>query len=201
MSGNIANPVIIEYYVRLSGMIENYIDLNQQDSELIMSLFKYKHIAKNTTLIAQGAMADSAFFILSGYLKYFKTVDSGEELICHLFAPNSFATSLNGFLRGTKSEEELQTITDCELFSITKSDLEKLYATDCKWQVFGRKLMEGFLIEKEQRIIDLLSLTAHDKYSKLIKYQPDIIQNVPVKYIASFIGVQPESLSRIRKIK
>jgi len=61
--------------------------------------------------------------------------------------------------------------------------------------------MEGFLIEKEQRIIDLLSLTAHEKYLKLIKNQPDIIQNVPVKYIASFIGVQPESLSRIRKMK
>ena len=60
--------------------------------------------------------------------------------------------------------------------------------------------MESFLIEKEERIIDQLSLTAHDKYLKLLKDQPDIIQNVPMKYVASFIGIQPESLSRIRKI-
>jgi hypothetical protein len=60
--------------------------------------------------------------------------------------------------------------------------------------------MEGFLVEKEERIIDQISLTAHDRYHKLMKNQPDIIQNVPVKYISSFIGIQPESLSRIRKM-
>lgn len=63
----------------------------------------------------------------------------------------------------------------------------------------GRKLMESFLIEKEERIIDQLSLTAQMRYSKLLKCYPEIIQNVPVKYIASYIGIQPESLSRIRK--
>lgn len=187
------------YYTKLIDKISNLISLEQQDLELIKFLFKFKSVTKGTSLIKIGEFTDQVFFVNSGYLRYSKIIDSGEELIIHLFAPNNFATSLNSFFLRKKSEEELHTITDCELLYISKVDLEKLYSTDHKWQNFGRHLMESFLIEKEERIIDQLSLTAHDKYLKLLKNQPDIIQNVPVKYIASFIGIQPESLSRIRK--
>ena len=187
-------------YSRLNEIISNYIDLERQDIDLIKSLFKYEFVTKGTFLIETGKQADRVFFILSGYLKYFKILDFTEELVIHLYAPNNFATSINGFFLGKKSEETLQTITDCEFLYISKSDLEKLYSTDCKWQTFGRKLMESFLIEKEERIIDQLSLTAQEKYQNLIKNQPNIIQNVPVKDIASFIGIQPQSLSRIRKM-
>ena len=189
------------HYSKLTDIISRYIELNQQDTDLIKSLFQYKSVTKGTVLIEYGQWVDKVFFILSGYLKYSKIIESGEEVVIHLYAPNNFATSLNSFFLGKKSEEALQTITDCEILSVSKDDLEKLYATDCKWQVFGRKLMEDFLIEKEERIIDQLSLTAHDKYLKLIKNHPHIVQNVPIKYIASFIGIQPESLSRIRKMK
>ena len=186
-------------YSKLSDIISNYITLEPQDTDLLKSLFNYESASKGTFLIKIGKQTDKVFFILSGYLRYFKIIDSGEELVIHLYAPNNFATSLNSFFMEKKSEEALQTITDCEFLSISKADLEKLYATNCKWQNFGRKLMETFLIEKEQRIIDQLSLTAYEKYLKLIKNHPDIIQNITIKYIASFIGIQPESLSRIRK--
>ena len=187
-------------YSKLCEIISNYITLESQDIDLLKSLFNYESVSKGTFLIEIGKQVDKVFFILSGYLKYFKIIDSGEELDIHLYAPDSFATSLNSFFMGKKSEEALQTITNCEFLSISKTDLEKLYAKNCKWENFGRRLMETFLIEKEQRIIDQLSLTAHQRYMKLIKNQPDIVQNVPVKSIASFIGIQPESLSRIRKI-
>ena len=185
---------------KISDKISSYINLEQQDIALIKSLFNYESVTKGTSLIETGKLTDKVFFILSGYLRYFKIIDSGEEQVIHLYAPQDFATSLNSFFLGKKAEEALQTITDCEFLYISKPDLEKLYSTNNKWQHFGRKLMESFLIEKEERIIDQLSLSAHDRYLKLMKNQPDIIQNVPVKYIASFIGIQPESLSRIRRI-
>jgi len=188
-------------YHKLYGIISSYIDLEQNDKNLINSLFKHESVSKGALLLEAGKLTGRVFFILSGYLRYFKVINTGEELVIHLFAPNNFATSVNGFFLGKKPEETLQAITDCEYLYISKSDLEKLYSTNMKWQNFGRKLMESFLIEKEERIIDQLSLTAHDRYMKLLKSQPDIIKNVPVKYIASFIGIQPESLSRIRKSK
>jgi len=188
------------YYSKLCEKISSHIPLEQKDTDLIKSFFKYGTVTKKTSLIEAGKPTDKLFFILSGYLRYFKTLDTAEELVIHLYAPNNFATSLNSFFLGVNSEEVLQTVTDCEYLHISKPDLEKLYSADFKWQTLGIRLMEGFLIEKEERIIDQLSLTAHDRYLKLMKNQPDIIQNVPVKYISSFIGIQPESLSRIRKM-
>jgi CRP-like cAMP-binding protein len=188
------------YHLTLIELISSYISLEQKDIDLIKSLFKYISVTKATSLIEAGKPTDKLFFILSGYLRYFKILDTAEELIIHLCAPNSFTTSLNGFFLEKETEETLQTITDCEFLYISRVDLEKLYVTDHKWQFMGRKLMESFLIEKEERIIDQLSLSAHNRYLKLMKNQPDIVLNIPVKYVASFIGIQPESLSRIRKM-
>lgn len=187
-------------HTQLCNIISNYIELNKEDIEIIKSNFHYIPVEKGTTLIETGKHTDKVFFILSGYLKYFKTIDSGEELIIHLYSPDNFAISLNSFFLGVKSEEALQTITQCELLYISKTDLEELYSINHKWHILVRKLLESALIEKEERIIEQLTLTAQDKYAKLLQKHPDIILNVPVKYIASFIGIQPESLSRIRKI-
>ena len=102
------------WYSKISNIISNYINLEQQDIALIKSFFKYEPVAKGTSLIEAEKPTDKVFFILSGYLRYFKVTDSGEELVIHLYAPNNFATSLNSFFLGKKSEETLQTITNCE---------------------------------------------------------------------------------------
>lgn len=187
------------YDMQLMKKVSRYIELDANDMVLIKSVFQHELIPKDRPIIEAAKITDKAYFVISGYLKYYKLLDTGEELSIHLYAPNDFATSLRGFFLGEKSKETLETITECELFSISKSDLERLYSSSKKWQVFGRKLMESFLIEKEERIIDQISLTAQERYLKLLETHPEIIQNVPVKQIASFIGIKPESLSRIRK--
>jgi len=184
---------------KLYDAVSSYITLEQQDAAVLKSLFKYASVTKGTSLIEAGKLTDKVFFTLSGYLRCFKMLDTAEELVVHLVGPGCAITTPSSFFLETKSTETLQAITDCELFYISKSDLEKLYSMDSKWQTFARKLMESTIIEKEERIIDQISLTAHERYLKLIQKHPDIVQNVPVKYIASYIGIQPESLSRIRK--
>ena len=186
-------------FPKFSEVISSYVAVEQQDIAILESLLNYESVKKGTCLVEPGKSTDKMFFVLSGYLRTFRTLETAEEQVVHLSAPGCFITSINSFFLGAISKETLQAITDCEILYISKSDLEKLYSMDSKWQAFGRMLMEGILIGKEERIVDLLFLTAHEKYLKLIEQSPDIIQNVPVKYIASFIGIQPESLSRIRK--
>jgi len=187
-------------HTKFHEIFSSYITLEQQDIAVLESLFEYASVTKGTNLIERGKITDKVFFTLSGYLRCFKILDSGDELIIHLIGPGCAVTTPNSFFLGTKSGETLQAITDCEVYSISKSDLEKLYLIDSKWHTLVRELMADTIIEKEERIIDQLSLTAHEKYLKLIKKHPEIVQNVPVKYIASYIGIQPESLSRIRKM-
>lgn len=186
-------------FFQLKKKISEIISLNQEDHQLIETYFIPRKVEKNALLVELGKNTQEAFFINSGYLRYYKILESGYELIIHLYAPNNFAASLNSFFSGSPSDEFMQTLTDCELLSISKHDLEKLYSSSQKWQYFGRKLMEKFLIEKEQRIIEQLSLTGQQKYIKLFETNPDIIRHVQVKYLASFLGIKPESLSRIKK--
>lgn len=184
---------------KLFDVLSGLIDLDERDKELVETFFKYGTVEKGKSLIVPGKPVEQVYFILSGWLKRIKTLASGEELVVFLFAPGDFATSLIGFFTGAPAEESLQTITEVEYLSATRDDLERLYASAPKWQVFGRRLMESFMLEKEQYIIDGLSLSAQERYAKLLAASPDIVANVPVKDIASSIGIQPESLSRIRK--
>ena len=190
---------IEKFYELLIKKISLLSKLDVDDVKLIKSLFHFEHYPKDEPIIRVGEFADKAYYIISGYMKYYKLLDSGDDLIIHLYAPDNFAASLDSFFKEERSKEELTCITDCYLFSISRPDLEILFSTNEKWGTFGRKLMETFLIEKEERIIDQISLTAQQRYIKLIETHPGIVQNVPIKLIASFIGVKPESLSRIRK--
>lgn len=180
-------------------LIAGIIKLENKDVNLVEQLFIPHLVKKDTVLVDIGNYSETAFFINSGYLRYFKHLDSGEEQTIHLFSPGEFAAAFCGFVENTKSEEILHTVTDSELLAISKTDLEKLYSSDMKWQIFGRKLMELLLLGKEKRIIDLISLSAQERYLRLIESNPRMLQNVSVQYLASFIGIKPESLSRIRK--
>lgn len=186
-------------YNSLFEIFSNFIQLRNDDVPLVKTLFVPLEVKRDEVLVNSGDFSDSACFINSGYLRYFKHLESGEEQTIHLFSPGEFAASFVSFVEGTKSEEVLHAVTDAQLLVIRKNDLEELYNRDPKWQMFGRKLMEYLLIGKEKRIIDLISLPAQERYLKLIETNPKLLQNVPVQYLASFIGIKPESLSRIRK--
>ena len=186
-------------YDILINTISNLIQLQNDDINLIKSLFKERYVKRNTVLIDKGKFSNFVYYINSGYLRYYKIIETGEEQTIHLLASGEFAASFCSFVCSTTSEETLHTLTDSDLLCISKNDLEKLYSIDIRWQIFGRKLMESLLLEKEKRIINQLSLTAQERYVNLIKANPSLVQNVPIQYLASYIGIKPESLSRIRK--
>jgi CRP/FNR family transcriptional regulator, anaerobic regulatory protein len=186
-------------YDHLLCLFSEMVQLSDKEIGLIKSLFSPLKIKKDTKLVDYTDYSNQVYFINSGYLRYYKNLDTGEEQTIHLFAPGTFATAFCSFACNTKSKEILHSITDAELLCISKKDLENLYESEMKWQKFGRLLMESFLLEKEKRIIDQISLTAQERYIKLLETNPGLIQHVPIQYIASFIGINPESLSRIRK--
>lgn len=186
-------------YKLLQESISQFITLENQDFELLKVLFHPLNLKKDFILVHPGQTSRRVYFVNSGYLRYFKINDYGEEQTIHLYSQGEFATVFSSFTMNTKSEETLHLISEAELLYIEKEDLEALYNTEVKWQIFGRKIMESLLLVKEQRIIDQLSLSAQQRYLKLIGSNPDLVQNVPVQYLASYIGIQPESLSRIKK--
>jgi CRP/FNR family transcriptional regulator, anaerobic regulatory protein len=173
--------------------------LDPEEANLLGSIFIYQAVKKDAILINRGDIANRAYFVNSGYLRYYTHMSDGSEQTIHLISPGEFGTAFYSYVNNSPSNDILEAVTDAEVLVVDKNALEQVYAANIRSQEFGRRLMESLLLEKEMRLINLLSLTAQERYIKLMETNPGMIQNVPVQFIASYIGIQPESLSRIRK--
>ena len=125
--------------------------------------------------------------------------ENAQEVTTDINDGPRFFTSYHHFMERTVSNENIHCITDCELLQIEREDVEisaKLGTTQMDYSV---KILQEHLQKDKQRMIDLATLSAEERYLKLIKNHPAIIQNIPLKYIASYLGINPGSLSRIRK--
>jgi len=185
-------------YSEIIGLISKSITLTETDLEHIFNVFEPVFVKKNTKLEEENKLTRYLYFINKGFLRvYF--MDNGEDRTTQINCPSRFITSFQSFITGTKAYDNVETITDCELLRITKADLDEISKKIISWGIFGEKIYEQALVFNEERTRDMILLTAEERYLKLIKTQKDIIRNVPLQFIASYIGIKPESLSRIRR--
>ena len=156
-------------------------------------------IAKNTVLEEQGKIPRCLYFISSGFVRLFYYDDNGGEATTHVGSPNGFITSFLSFIHQKQSKENVACITDCALLKISHSALVTLIDKSENFKKFSLIIFEQAIASTETRANDLATLTAEQRYKKLLEEQPMILQNVPIRQIASFLGIKPESLSRIRR--
>lgn len=183
---------------RLLTLATDLVGMDRFDVQLVRELFKPIAARRGDVLHEAGKVCQSLYFINSGFVRvYF--VQDGDEVTNHLNGAGGFMTAYNSFITQTRSHETIQCVTDCALLQISKADFETLLSHSQKWAEFGRKLYENSLSCKEQRTNDFITLSAEERYLKLLREQPTVVQHVPVQYIASFLGMKPESLSRIRR--
>jgi CRP-like cAMP-binding protein len=179
-------------------LISKKNNIDRFDRELIERLFEPINCKKNELLEKENEISTYLYFINSGFVRLYYFQD-GLEITSHINCPSGFITSFDSFVSNTKSNENVECITACELLRISKKNLEILYQNSSKWVDFGRIIYDQAIVYNEQRTKDIITLSAKQRYLKLLVQHPDIIQNIPLQYIASFIGIKPESLSRIRK--
>ena len=183
---------------KLLELFADLVKIDRFDIDLATKLFVPIETAKGQLLVEAGEIAKHLYFINSGFVRVYYLHD-GAEVTNHINCPPGFITSLNSFITETKSHEFVACITNCSLLRITKKELDTLYSHSQRWAEIGRVVYEQSLAYNEQRTKDIITLSADQRYLKLMTEHPDIIQHVPLQYIASFIGIKPESLSRIRK--
>lgn len=173
--------------------------IQSQDIELCKTLFQPVLMPKNRILEEVGKIPQHLYYIISGFMRLFYYNDNGDEVTTHLNCPHGFFTAFSDFINQTKALVNVETVTECELLRITKPDYDKLMSISTFWKDYGMQVLHESVIYNEERSKDLATLSAEQRYLKLMKSYPNIIQNVPLQYIASFLGIKPESLSRIRR--
>jgi CRP-like cAMP-binding protein len=186
------------HFDKLFALMRDAVLLTQADQELIASRFQPISFARHTRLVQPGGVARWLYFINAGYLRIF-AYREGVEVTTHLNCPPGFITSFRSFNHQVPAADYLECITDVELLAISRQDLDYLYRQSAHLSAFGRLMLEQSVTYNETRSQDLVALSAGQRYQKLLRQHPDIIQHVPLQYIASFIGIKPESLSRIRR--
>ncbi len=132
-------------------------------------------------------------------MRLFHYDDNGDEVTLHINCPHGFFTSFSNFSDQTKSEDNIECITDCELLRINKPNFDALMQQSLTWKNYSVFVLGTSMTYNENRAKDLATLTAEQRYLKLMESYPEIIRNVPLQYIASFLGMKAESLSRIRR--
>ena len=185
-------------FKNLIKFINQYIDFNEYEMNEISGFVEIVHLKKNEIFIHEGDVAEKIAFTNKGYLRVYYNFE-GEEITRDITPLHSFATALPSFISKTPSFEIISAITDCELFVIHKKDLEFMYSNFPKWERLGRRIIEEMFVESQRRIYSFITETAEIRYKNLLIQYPDMIRDVPLKYIADFLGIKLQSLSRLRK--
>ena len=182
----------------LISYISNLVDITDNDVSLLTHFFKTTYFSKGSILEKEDKVAQKLYFVKNGFVRSFFNKD-GVEITTQIVSDNKFITGFNSFTTGITSKENIQCISNCEVCYITKSDYEILSKESPFWGAFCRQVYESVIIHNQQRTIDLVALSAEKRYLKLLNEHPEIIRNVPIQIIASYIGITPQALSRIRK--
>ena len=170
------------------------------DDELLLfiSKFEFKTLHKNEFLIREGEANRYVAFLNKGLLKMY-TEFEGEEMIYNFFIGGCWMADYPSFLKRSPAQMNIKAITDCEILLLSYDSIQQLYNAGKNFEKFGRVLAEDLFMEVMEHNISLLRETPESRYRQLLQEQPALFEHVPLSQIASFLGIKPESLSRIRK--
>jgi CRP/FNR family transcriptional regulator, anaerobic regulatory protein len=184
---------------KLIDTISQTVSLTETDIQLCNTYFELATTAKNSILEEQDKVPQYLYFIASGFMRLFYYDENGDEVTSHISSENNFFASFLSFVNQNKAKENVECITECELLRISRPDLVTLIDSSENFKKFSLIIFEQAIASTEIRANDLATLAAEHRYKKLMETQPTILQNVPIQYIASFLGIKPQSLSRIRR--
>lgn len=169
------------------------------DRELFKSALRETSLEKGTPFISIGDTARDIAIVDNGYLRTYHLDENGDEITTEFIQPQSFCSSYYSFYSQQPSFECIEAITKCKLYLIDINSLRKLYATSFSINVFARTTLEKACIERDLRIKKIIHLPALEKYEWFLENYKPIYKVAQLKHIASFLGMKPETLSRIRR--
>ncbi len=176
------------------------IELTKEEKELSGSFFIPKKMRKKQWLLQEGDVCKYVAFVEKGLLRSFTINDKGHEHITQFAFEGWWIADQVSFLTGEPSEHNIEALEDCELLLLTKLAEDKMLEKIPKLERYFRILLQNSLIATQKRLVSSLSQSAEERYSDLIKACPDTLpQRIPQHMMASYLGITPETLSRIRR--
>jgi CRP-like cAMP-binding protein len=182
---------------QLLNHIKNYSQLSEEAQQALHNGFEKLVLPKNEYLLTEGKTCHHLYFLEQGALRGFYTLDGKE--ITHWFGfENDFVTSFHSFITQEPAVENIQLIEGSILWGIAKNTLTGLFNQYHEIERLVRIAYEKYYIRLEERFVNAQFKTATERYEQLLQQTPHILEKVPLGYIASYLGISQETLSRIR---
>ncbi|UII26743.1 Crp/Fnr family transcriptional regulator [Fulvivirga maritima] len=179
--------------------LEQKVKLEEQEKALIPVFFKTKKLKKRQFLFQEGDYCKQLAFVSKGIVKSYTTDDKGNDHINLFGWEGWWVSDFRSFICNEKAILSIDAIEDSELLLISKDKYEQLLEAVPIMERYFRILYQNSLVTKDRRLISSNTYTAEEKYKELINTYPFIQQKVPQHLIASYLGVTPETISRIKK--
>lgn len=179
--------------------IQQVFPMSPAKVEQLVEQFSPMQIERNTYILKAGKVCNTSHFIEKGIVRSYIYDLGGSEVTTAFYLKNDFASDQLSFFKRNPAKEYLQAITDCETWYITYENMQANFHALPEFREFGRLNIISYYGDLKSRMLSMLQETAEQRYSNLLHSRPEIFQNVPLKYIASYLGITDTSLSRIRK--
>ncbi|MCJ7932686.1 MAG: Crp/Fnr family transcriptional regulator [Chryseobacterium sp.] len=184
-------------------MVQDYFQsfklFTENEIEELLTLFEIRKVNKGDYFIQEGERCREVAFIKSGIFRSFYISDQGKDITYCFRFPDSMIAAYSSFISGSPSQENMQAITEAELLVLKKETMDSLVQDDLNWTKFLKIIAEQEYLELEKRFFQLQRDNATQRYITLLENYPDYIQNIPLQYLASYLGITQRHLSRIRK--
>jgi CRP-like cAMP-binding protein len=187
-----------ESIVAIEGYIRRFVSPTAEEWDAFQSILTEKRISKKELLLKQGQVCTFIAFVTQGYLREYNFLQD-KDVTVDFISPNNFVTDYPSFLLQSPSAQYIEALTDVEFIIFKRDDIHRLYDQYKTWERFGRLIAERIFCNAEIRRKNFISKSAEDLYHDFVREYPHIVQHVPQYYIASYLGLSPEHLSRIRK--
>ncbi|MFN8334349.1 MAG: Crp/Fnr family transcriptional regulator [Cyclobacteriaceae bacterium] len=182
----------------IRNFISRFVTFTEDEWKAHEDLLTKKSFRKGEYLLRAGEVCSHVTFINKGYFRVYNNIGE-QEFTANFAFDGNYVTDFASFVSRQPTSDNIVAMEDAEVLLLEYNDLQAAYERYPVWQKFGRMIAEYILIFIVERNRSLLFLTPEERYIKLMKDRPRVISSVPLKYIASYLGITPEALSRIRK--
>lgn len=185
-------------YEQLHDSISEYVSLTDEEWDLITNNVRPKRMLKRQFFLQEGDICQQIAFIEKGALYSYSVDKKGNQHVLQFGFEGWWIADLQSFLTNTPSTLNIEVLEDSELLIIDQQKQEKLLQEIPKYETYTRILFQNAYMALQQRLENALGRTAEEKYSRLMEQNPEFMNRVPLNLVASYLGISPETLSRVR---
>jgi CRP-like cAMP-binding protein len=183
----------------LKNYVSNFIKLSEEDFTAFSAFVEVRHFEKKQKIISPGETDIYLNLVATGLVrKYF--LKGKEEKVTYIAKENFLVNSMGSFLSGSPSIYFVEAIEPTTLLSIKKKDLENLYDTHHNIERLSRLVLTSLFIQREKQDYDQIRLSVRERFIQFMQNNPDLLQRVPQKYLASYLNIKPETFSRMKHL-